>query len=75
MKDKIVLITGANTGMGKITALELAKMGAQIVMVCRNKATGEAAQKEIRSKSKNQQVDLFICDLSLQKKFMNWPRK
>jgi NAD(P)-dependent dehydrogenase (short-subunit alcohol dehydrogenase family) len=68
MKDKIVLITGANTGMGKITALELAKMGAHIIMVCRNKISGEAAQKEIMGVSNNQKIDLLICDLSLQKK-------
>lgn len=66
MKDKIVLITGANTGMGKVTALGLAKKGAHIVMVCRNKATAEAAQKEIISASGNSKVDLLICDLSLQ---------
>jgi NAD(P)-dependent dehydrogenase (short-subunit alcohol dehydrogenase family) len=68
MKDKIVLITGANTGMGKITALELAKMSAHVIMVCRNKASGEAAQKEIIAASKNQKVTLLICDLSSQKK-------
>jgi len=67
MKDKIVLITGANTGMGKITALELAKMGARIVMVCRNKTTGQAAQKEISNCVSNSKVDLLICDLSSQK--------
>lgn len=37
MKDRICLITGANSGIGKATALGLAKMGTTIVMVCRNR--------------------------------------
>ena len=64
MKNKIVLITGANSGMGKATALELAKKGAHIVMVCRNKQTGDEARKEIISISGNSNVDLLIADLS-----------
>ncbi len=36
MKDKIVLISGANSGIGKATAIALAKAGAQIVMQCRS---------------------------------------
>ena len=64
MKNKIVLITGANSGMGKATAMELAKKGAHIVMVCRNRQTGEEAQKEIIAGSGNKDVDLLIADLS-----------
>jgi NAD(P)-dependent dehydrogenase (short-subunit alcohol dehydrogenase family) len=66
MKNKIVLITGANTGMGKVTATELAKKGAHVVMVCRNKSTGEAARQDIIRLSGNNKVDLHICDLSIQ---------
>ena len=64
MKNKIVLITGANSGMGKATAMELAKKGAHIVMVCRNRQTGEEAQREIIASSENKEVDLLIADLS-----------
>ena len=66
MKGKICLITGANSGIGYETALALAKMGAQIVMVCRNRSKGEAAQAKIKSESGNQLVDLLIADLSVQ---------
>src|ERR1700690_386777 len=67
MQGKICLVTGANSGLGYQTALALAKMGAQVVMVCRNRAKGEAAQADIKAKSGNSAVDLLIADLSVQK--------
>ena len=67
MKDKIVVITGANSGMGKATALALAAKGAHTVLICRNPASGEAAQHEIIQESGNTKVDLLIADLSVQK--------
>jgi NAD(P)-dependent dehydrogenase (short-subunit alcohol dehydrogenase family) len=67
MKDRICIITGANSGIGKATAIGLAKMDATVIMLCRNKETGEVAQKEIISESGNKNVDLLICDLSSQK--------
>ncbi|MBA2611855.1 MAG: SDR family oxidoreductase [Bacteroidetes bacterium] len=66
MKNKVVIITGANSGMGKVTAIELAKKQATIVMVCRNKQLGEAAKAEIVSVSGNKNIDLLIGDLSSQ---------
>lgn len=51
MKDKLVMITGANAGIGKVTARELAKMGARIVMVCRSQERGQAAQSDIKAAS------------------------
>jgi NAD(P)-dependent dehydrogenase (short-subunit alcohol dehydrogenase family) len=67
MKDKIVMVTGANSGMGKVTTLELAKKGATVVMVCRNKQLGEEAKAAIISQSGNKNIDLLIADLSSQK--------
>ena len=64
MQGKICLVTGSNSGIGKETALNLAKMGATVVMVVRNKERGEKAQKEIVKQSCNYSVDLMICDLS-----------
>jgi NAD(P)-dependent dehydrogenase (short-subunit alcohol dehydrogenase family) len=66
MPGKICMVTGANSGVGKATALGLAQMGATVVMVCRNRAKGEAAQNEIKEISKNNAVDLLIADLSSQ---------
>lgn len=61
---KICLITGANSGIGYATAMELAKLNANVVMVCRNNERGEPTQKEIIEKTGNKNVDLLLCDLS-----------
>jgi NAD(P)-dependent dehydrogenase (short-subunit alcohol dehydrogenase family) len=66
MQGKICMVTGANSGIGKATALELARMGARVVMVCRDPNKGEAAQSEIKTKSGNDAVDLLLADLSSQ---------
>lgn len=67
MKGKTCLITGANSGIGKATAIGLAKMGASIIMVCRNQERGERALKYIKSKSNNESIELMLVDLSSQK--------
>src|SRR2546428_5176792 len=64
MKDKVVMITGANSGIGKAATLALAKMGATIVMVARNAEKGEAARSEIIRESQNNSIDLLLADLS-----------
>jgi len=63
-KGDVVIITGANSGTGKATALELARTGAQVVMVCRSQSRGEAALAEVRSVSKNNSVSMMLCDLA-----------
>jgi len=64
MKGKIVLITGANSGIGKETAKSLAKMGATIIMACRNIELSMEAQKEIKDVSRDGNVELMKLDLS-----------
>ena len=64
MKDKVCIVTGSNSGIGKETALALAEMGATVVMVVRNKESGEEARSEIIEETGNSSVDLMICDLS-----------
>src|SRR5712664_1651643 len=64
MKDKIVMVTGANSGIGKAASLALANMGATVVMVARSKERGEAARSEIIRESHNNSVDLLLADLS-----------
>ena len=66
MQGKICLVTGANSGIGKATALALAQMGATVVMVCRDRARGEQARSEIITQSKNNAVELLLADLSSQ---------
>ena len=66
MTRKIVMITGANSGIGKQTAIQLAKMKATVIMVCRNAKRGKDALQEIKKKSGSESVELFIADLSNQ---------
>ena len=66
MGGKMCIVTGANSGIGKETALGLAQMGARVVMVCRNAEKGKAALEEIRRESGSSQVDLLIADMSSQ---------
>ena len=66
MQGKICMVTGANSGVGKATALGLAQMGATVIMVCRDRARGEEAQSEIKTTSGNNAVDLLLADLSSQ---------
>jgi NAD(P)-dependent dehydrogenase (short-subunit alcohol dehydrogenase family) len=66
MIGKICIVTGANSGIGKETALGLAQMEARVVMVCRNAEKGKAALEEIRRESGSSQVDLLIADMSSQ---------
>ncbi|MBZ0315790.1 MAG: SDR family oxidoreductase [Anaerolineae bacterium] len=66
LTDKIALVTGANSGLGKATATGLAKMGATVVMICRSRERGEAAQRDIIQQAGNQNVHLLQADLSVQ---------
>ncbi len=63
MSQKIALITGANSGMGKATAASFAKMGMDVIMLCRNKERGEAAIREVLAQSQGN-VSLMLCDLA-----------
>jgi len=66
MDGRICIVTGANRGIGRATALGLAKMGAVVVLVCRDSEQGELAQAQIQAASGNPAVDLLVADLSSQ---------
>lgn len=64
LPGKVVVITGANTGIGKETARELARRGARVYIACRDVLKGESAASEIRADTKNSQVLVRKLDLS-----------
>jgi len=64
MKGKVVIITGATSGIGKETALSLAKMGATIVLSVRNTEAGEKVKREMIQTTKNKNIEFLHCDLA-----------
>src|SRR3979411_2226792 len=66
MNGKICLVTGGNSGIGKASAVGLAKMGATVVVVSRNKEKGETALTDIIAKGGNKNVELIQADMSSQ---------
>jgi retinol dehydrogenase 14 len=71
MSGRVVMVTGANAGMGKEIAMALAAMDATVVMVCRDRARGEAARGEVQQKAAGAEVELLIGDLSSQQSIRN----
>jgi NAD(P)-dependent dehydrogenase (short-subunit alcohol dehydrogenase family) len=64
--DKVVIITGANSGIGKAAAIQLAQAGATVIMACRNPERGAQALQEVRSMASSDRVDLMPVDMSSQ---------
>jgi NAD(P)-dependent dehydrogenase (short-subunit alcohol dehydrogenase family) len=67
MQGKIVLITGANSGIGKETTRGLAKMGAAVVMACRNLTKAVPVCEAIKRESGNARIEVMQLDLTLQR--------
>lgn len=63
MDTPVAIVTGANSGMGLSTTVELAKQGYHVIMACRSAARGELALQEARSQSKSDRIELMLCDL------------
>ncbi|XP_035672315.1 retinol dehydrogenase 13-like [Branchiostoma floridae] len=64
MDGKTVIITGANTGIGKVTARDMAQRGARVILACRSLEKAEEAAKEIRSQTGNKNVVVHKLDLA-----------
>ncbi|TDL30945.1 SDR family oxidoreductase [Jeotgalibacillus sp. S-D1] len=60
---KIALVTGANSGMGLATTVELAKQGMHVVMLCRNPRKGKVAWISAKEQSRSQEITLMNADL------------
>lgn len=66
LSNKTVIITGANSGIGKAASIQLAQIGANVVMMCRNKERGEQAMQDVKSAVNSDQVELILVDMSSQ---------
>jgi NAD(P)-dependent dehydrogenase (short-subunit alcohol dehydrogenase family) len=64
LSGRVALVTGANRGMGKETARELARLGAEVILGCRSIERGEAAAGEIAATAGNRTVAAMELDLS-----------
>jgi NAD(P)-dependent dehydrogenase (short-subunit alcohol dehydrogenase family) len=62
--DRVVLITGASTGIGRVTALELARGGAHVFLACRSAERTQAVLDEIRAAAPRVQAEFLPLDLA-----------
>ena len=64
LKGRYFMVTGSNSGIGYCIAFNIARSGGTVYMVCRNEQRGNTAREEIIRETNNQNVHLFVCDLS-----------
>jgi len=62
--ERIFVVTGANSGVGKSAARSLATRGARVIMVCRSRERGETALDEVRRQTGNDRLQLRVADLA-----------
>jgi NAD(P)-dependent dehydrogenase (short-subunit alcohol dehydrogenase family) len=64
LTNKLFIVTGANTGIGKVTAKELARAGARVILACRSEAKTQPVLDEIRREVPSAKVEFIQLDLS-----------
>ena len=71
MDKRICIITGANSGIGKQAAIQIAQKGCHVIIGCRNRKRGEAALKEILDKSSGS-AELMLVDMSIKSSILTF---
>lgn len=66
LENKTIIVTGANSGIGKAAAIQLARCGATVIMACRSPERGAQALEEVREATHSQKVELVLVDMALQ---------
>jgi NAD(P)-dependent dehydrogenase (short-subunit alcohol dehydrogenase family) len=66
LQDKTILITGGNSGIGKAASVQLAKLGATVVMACRSRERSAQVLAEVRHAAESTKVEMMEVDISLQ---------
>ncbi|MEM0342737.1 MAG: oxidoreductase [Thermoplasmata archaeon] len=64
LSGKVIIVTGANTGLGYVAAREFSKKGAEVIMACRNLERGQAALDRIAAESARSNLRLMHLDLA-----------
>jgi NAD(P)-dependent dehydrogenase (short-subunit alcohol dehydrogenase family) len=63
-KGRRVLVTGANSGIGYHTALELARKGAHVLLACRDRTKGESALARLHAETADASAEVVLLDLA-----------
>jgi NAD(P)-dependent dehydrogenase (short-subunit alcohol dehydrogenase family) len=64
LSGKVCIVTGGNTGIGKVTCRELAKHGAHVILTARSRSRGQAAVDDIKKLVPEAHLELMELDLS-----------
>ncbi|KAG1457017.1 hypothetical protein G6F46_007152 [Rhizopus delemar] len=63
LTGKIAIITGSNSGIGKVCALEMARKGCSVILACRDDKKAKVVVEEIKAETKNEKIDSIKLDL------------
>jgi len=66
LANKLCVVTGANSGIGKETVREFARQGAYVIMVCRNEQRAKDAKQEIIIDTGHTGIEIMLADLAIQ---------